>query len=48
MELLKRKIAHSDTEAWANVDHYKDESHVSVPSEESVENQMDWLHVNEK
>ncbi len=36
------------TEAWANVDHYEQETNVSVPSEEAVELAKAWVEENEK
>jgi prephenate dehydratase len=48
MEELKKRVANSDSEAWANADHYQKETHVSIPSEEAVENQLEWLETNEK
>ncbi len=47
-ETDKNKIGSSATEAWADVDHYEKDTHVSIPSEEAVEQAKEWVEENEK
>lgn len=35
------------TAAWADHEHYDPETHVSIPSEEAVENAKEWIERNE-
>lgn len=46
MEHIKEMIKHSDSEAWADVDHSTD-ANVSIPSEEAVERAKEWAETNE-
>jgi len=48
MNDLKKRVQCTDSEAWADSDHYIKESCVSIPSEDAVERQMEWLHTNER
>lgn len=36
------------TEAWADADHYQEETHVSIPSVQAVEDAMNWIGENKK
>lgn len=41
-------IGANKTEAWTNVDHYQDDTCVSIPSTEAVEEAKEWVEENEK
>lgn len=41
-------LSSNQTEALSNVDHYELDSHVSIPTEESVEIAMSWVEENIK
>jgi len=43
----KSKIMQSETEAWAEIDHYED-GQVSIPSEDAVDRAKEWVEDNEK
>lgn len=47
MSQKHKETSSSATEAWADHDHYEPETHVSIPSEEAVENAKEWVEGNE-
>lgn len=46
-EALLDKVKHSESEAWADVDHVTPDAGVSIPSEEAVEIAKEWAETNE-
>lgn len=47
MEHIKEIVKHSESEAWADVDHVTADANVSIPSEEAVERAKEWAETNE-
>lgn len=47
MKQTSKEHGSAATEAWADADHHDPETHVSIPSEEAVENAKEWVEGNE-
>lgn len=43
-----KEVGSAATEAWADHKSYDPETHVSIPSEEAVEDAKEWVEGNEK
>lgn len=44
----KKKLGDTRTEAWADQEKFKEETHVNIPSEQAVEDAKEWVEENEK
>ncbi|MGX8796423.1 CDIF630_02480 family spore surface protein [Fusibacter sp. JL298sf-3] len=44
----KAPLGSSKTEAWADSHHVEEETNISIPSEEAVQDAKEWVEQNEK